>query len=203
MRIELTTSPVNPAATLAGVKLYSFKNTDVFDAKISSLINPATQYVERYTGRRLINQTITIWMDRVEYDDRLRAYSNTITLSTLNVSAINSLTLYALDNSTSVVSASDYRLSGGILSASNRLSFNDQTSISTSNLRITDSVAIEVVAGYGAIDTDMPPLITQAISIIIDHWISFGSKSSKENLHDVPSSFKAIIAPYASTEGYF
>jgi uncharacterized phiE125 gp8 family phage protein len=203
MRIELTTSPVNPAATLAGIKLFSFKNTDAFDAKISSLIAPATQYVERYTGRRLINQTVTIWMDRNEYADRLRAYLNTITLSTLNVSAINSLTLYAPDNSTSVVTASDYRLSGGILSASNRLSFNDQASISTSNLRNTDSVAIEVITGYGAADTDMPPLITQAMSIIIDHWVSFGTKSSKENLHDVPSSFKAIIAPFASTEAYF
>ena len=203
MRIELTTAPISPAATLAGVKLYSFKNTTAFDSKISSLIEPATKYVEKYTGRKLINQTVTIWLDRAEYTDRLRAYLNTITLSTLNVSAINSLTLYAPDNTSSVVSASDYRLSGGILSASNRLSFNDQASISTSNLRNTDSVAIEVIAGYGAIDTDIPDLLTQAMSTMIDHWVSFGSKSSKEALHEVTSNFKAIIAPYASTEGYF
>jgi len=203
MRIELTTSPVNPAATLAGVKLYSFKNTDVFDAKISSLIESATKYVEKYTGRKLIDQTWTIWIDREEYNDRLIAYLNTITLSTLNVSAINSLTLYAPNNTSSIISASDYRLSGGILSASNRLSFNDQFSAKTSNLRLTDSVAIEVVTGYGSTDTDIPALLTQAMSIMIDHWVAFGSKSSKEALHEVTSNFKAIIAPYTSTENYF
>ena len=202
MRIELTTAPANPAATLAGVKLYSFKNTTAFDAKITSLIEPATKYIERYTGRKLINQTWTIWMDREEYTDRLRAYLNTITLSTLNVSAINSLTLYAPDNSTSVVTASDYRLSGGILSASNRLSFNDQAPVSTSNLRSTDSVAIEVITGYGATDTDIPEMLTQAMSTMIDHWVNFGSKSSKEALHEVTSNFRALIAPYTSTEAY-
>ncbi len=202
MRIELTTSPANPAATLAGVKLYSFKNTDAFDSKISSLIEPATKYVERYTGRKLINQTWTIWMDRDEYIDRLTAYKNTIMLSTLNVSAINSVTLYAPDNSTSVVTASDYRLSGGVLSAGNRLAFNDQSTISTSNLRNVDSVAIEVTTGYGATSTDIPEPLTQALSVIIDHWVSFGMKSSKDALHEVPSSFKALIMPYMSTEGF-
>lgn len=203
MRTELTTAPINPATTLAGIKLYSFKNTDAYDAKISSLIETATKYVERYTGRRLINQTLTIWLDREEYADRLRAYQNTITLSTLNVSAINSLTLYAPDNSTSVVTASDYRLSGGILSASNRLSFNDQSSVSTSNLRSTDSVAIEVVTGYGATTEDVPDMLVQSMSVIIDHWVNFGSKASKDTLHEVTSNFNALISPYSSTEGYF
>ena len=203
MRIELTTAPVNPAATLAGVKLYSFKNTDAFDNKITSLIEPATKYVERYSGRKLINQTWTIWMDREEYIDRLAAYKNSINLYTLNVSAINSVTLYAPDNSTTVVDASDYRLSGSTLSAVNKLVYNDQTAPTTSNLRAVDSVAIEVVTGYGSTSDIIPEPLTQAMSVIIDHWVSFGSKSSKENLHDVPSSFKALLFPYSSTEGYF
>ena len=202
MRIELTTVPAASATTLADVKLYSFINTNSYDAKLESLIDPATLYLERYTGRKLINQTWTIWLDRNEYADRLRAYANTITLSSLNVSAINSVTLYAPDNSTSVVTASDYRLSGGILSASNRLAFNDNVSISASNIRQTDSVAIEVSTGYGVASTDVPKPIHQALSVLINHWKDFGMKSSKESLHEVPSSFVALIRPYMSMEAF-
>jgi uncharacterized phiE125 gp8 family phage protein len=202
MRIELTASPNSPATTLADVKLYSFTNTGAYDPKFESLIEPATNYLERYTGRKLVNQTWTIWLDRNEYADRLRAYANTITLSSLNVSAINSVTLYAPDNSSSVVSAADYRLSGGILSASNRLAFNDNVSISTNNVRQTDSVAIEVSTGYGAASTDIPKPIHQALSVLISHWKDFGMKSSKEALHDVPSSFVALVRPYMSMEAF-
>ncbi len=202
MRIELTTAPIAPATTLADVKLYSFINTGQYDAKLESLILPATLYLERYTGRKLIDQTWTIWEDRNDYVDRLRAYANTITLSTLNVSAINSVTLYAPDNSTSVVDSADYRLSGGIQSAANRLAYNDYTSITTTNLRTNDSVAIEVATGYGAASTDIPAPIHQALSVLITHWKDFGMKSSKEVLHNVPSSFIALVRPYMSMEAF-
>lgn len=203
MRIELTTGPLAPATTLADIKLFAFMNTGSYDAKIESLILPATLYLEKYTGRKLINQTVTIWEDRDDYIDRLRAYANTITLSTLNVSVINSATLYAPDNSTSVIDSADYRLSGGILSAANRLAFNDNTPITTTNLRTNDTVAIEVVTGYGIASTDIPAPIHQALSVLIDHWVKFGMKSSSSELHEVPSSFRALILPYMSTEAFF
>lgn len=203
MRTEIVTPAVNPATDLAEIKLYAFKNTNTFDAKIESLIPAATKYLERYTGRKLITQTVIIWLDRDEYIDRLTAYKNTITLSTFNASVIHSVTLYDSNNIASIVDSSDYRLSGNTLSAVNKMVFNDNTSISTSNLRIVDSVSIELKAGYGLTSEDIPTMLTQALSVIIDHWTSFGSKSSKENLHDVTSSFSALIQPFSSTEGYF
>ena len=138
----------------------------------------------------------------VRPNESIRAYADTITLSSLNVSAINSVTLYAPDNSTSVVTASDYRLSGGLLSAANRLAYNDLVSITTTNLRTNDSIAVEVATGYGAASTDVPKPIHQALSVLIDHWVKFGMKSSKESLHEVPSSFVALIRPYMSMEAF-
>lgn len=203
MRTEIVTEAVNPAINLAGVKLYAFKNTDAYDAKIESLILPATKYVERYTGRKLINQELSIWLDRDEYVDRLTAYKNSITLSTLNVSLINSVTLYDSDNATSTVTSTDYRLSGDTKSASSKLVYNENSSISTYNLRAVDGVLINVTAGYGLTSDDVPTMLTQSLAVLIDHWINFGMKSSKDSLHDVTSSFNALISPYASTEGYF
>lgn len=203
MRLQLVTPPVNPAITLAEIKLYAFKNTDAFDAKIQSLIAPATHYLERYIGRKLITQSWQVWMDRDEYADRLIAYKNSITLSTLNVAEITSVTLYDSNNVTSIVDSADYRLSGDTLSASSKLVFNDHTSISTSNLRLVDSVVVDVITGYGLTSEDVPDMLTQAVAVLINHWVSFGTKSSKDLLHDVTSSFTALIIPFSSTEAYF
>lgn len=203
MRTEIVTEAVNPATDLAGIKLYSFKNTNAYDSKIESLIAPAEKYLERYTGRKLITQTVRIWLDRDEYADKLIAYKNSITLSTFNASVINSVTLYDSDNTASIVDSSDYRLSGDTLSAVSKLVYNENTSISTYNLRLVDGVAIEITCGYGLTSDDIPTMLTQSLSVIIDHWVSFGTKSSTETLHDVTSSFTALIQPFASTENYF
>ena len=202
MRIELVTPPANPAITLSDVKIYAFMNTSSFDTKISSLIQPATDYLEKHIGRRLIDQTLDIFMDRDEYTDRLIAYKNTITLYSLNVSSIVSLKTFDSLNASSTVTASDYRLSGNESSAESRLAFNDNVSIQTTNLRTVDSVAIQVIAGYGASSTFIPTPLIQALSVLIEHWVRDGQKASMTGRSEIPTNYLNLISPYMSMEGY-
>jgi uncharacterized phiE125 gp8 family phage protein len=136
MRVEIVTAAASPAITLSDVKVYAFMNTDAYDNKINSLIEPATKYLERHIGRKLIDQVYDIWYDREEYQNRLDAYSNSISLYTFNVSSITSVTNYDPTNTSSVVTASDYRLSGNTLSAECNLVYNDYINIERTKVLI-------------------------------------------------------------------
>ena len=202
MRIELVTPPANPAITLSDVKIYAYMNTTAFDTKIESLIQPATDYLEKHIGRRLIEQTWDIIMDRDEYIDRLIAYKNTITLYSLNVSSIVSLKTFDDSNTESTVTASDYRLSGNEFSAESRLAFNENISIDTTNLRPVDSVSIQVVSGFGINSTFIPSPLIQALAVLIEHWIRDGQKASMTGRSEIPTNYLNLISPYMSMEGY-
>ena len=71
MRLELKTAAGAAAMTRADVKTYAFMNTTKFDSQIDALLTPCTEELERYIGRKLINQSWYIYLDRAEYYDRL------------------------------------------------------------------------------------------------------------------------------------
>ena len=203
MRLELKTAAGAASMTLADVKTYAFMNTTKHDANITALLTPCTEELERYTGRKMIDQSWYIYMDAYEYYDRLRAYNNTITLSTLNVSAITEVLTYNMDNTTNTVTSTDYRLSGNELTQVSKLAFNDDTPPVYESLRRVDSVRIEVVAGYGAAQSSIPDPVQTALKILIEHRVKFGGRSSKDKLSDTPSNYDAILQGYRSTENWF
>lgn len=198
MRKELKTAPADVAMTLADVKEYAFFNTTKHDSKISALIQPATEYVEKILGRKLINQSWYLYLDVDEYFDRLDAYNNSIELSTLNVSAITEVNKYDIENTATVITSSDYRLSGGVLSNSCRMVFNESASPKSISVRSIDSIRIEVVAGYGADQDAVPTSIQTALKMLISHWVNFNHSASKEKLYNTPAGFEQILSPYKS-----
>lgn len=203
MRVELVTPPASAAIALSDIKQYTFSNSDAFDAQYTSLIQAGTNYVENHTGRKLITQTYDIYMDRTEYLERLNAYNNTLSLYSFNVQSISSLTVYDPDNSATIVSSSDYRLSGSTLSAQCNLVFNDSANPPTTNMRLVDSIKIQVIVGYGDDSSDVPSDLTQALAVIIDHWSKNGSKRSSNSGQEIPENFKALVAPYMSMSAFF
>lgn len=204
MRLELKTAAGTAAITKAGIKEYGYDNNTENDALISTLIQPATDYVEHVTGRRMIDQSWYIYMDADEYYDRLTAYKNSITLSTLNVSAITEVLQYDTANTSSVIASSNYRLSGTVLSSQSQLVYNDNSSQPlTSNLRRVDSIRIEVVAGYGAAISNIPGTVQTALKLLANHWVQFGFRVSKDNVYSTPVNFDAMLLPYKSTENFY
>ena len=203
MRIELKTAPATVALTLAGVKQQAFINTTKYDTMISAEIDKAIAYAEQYTGRRLIDQSIYIYYDRDEYADRMRAYKDSLLLSSLNVSAITEVLTYDTLNSPTTVTASDYRLSGNVLSAESNLVFNEATPASLTNIRQVDGVRVEVVAGYGAAAANVPGTIIHAANQLVAYWVQNGNLASTENREEQLITFRGVLLQYMSPEQMF
>ena len=203
MRIELKTAPATVALTLAGVKQQAFINTTKYDTMISAEIDKAIAEAEQYTGRRLIDQSIYIYYDRDEYADRMRAYKDSLLLSSLNVSAITEVLTYDDLNSPTTVTASDYRLSGNVLSAESNLVFNEATPASLTNIRQVDGVRVEVVAGYGAAAANVPGTIIYAANQLVAYWAQNGKLASTENREEQLITFRGVLLQYMSPEQMF
>ena len=203
MRIELKTAPATVALTLAGVKQQAFINTTEYDTMIAAEIDKAIAYTEQYTGRRLIDQSIYIYYDRDEYVDRMRAYKNSLLLSSLNVSAITEVLTYDELNASTAVTSTDYRLSGTPLSAESNLVFNETTTASLTNIRQVDGVRVEVVCGYGAAAANVPGTIIYAANQLVAYWVQNGNLASTENREEQLITFRGVLLQYMSPEQMF
>lgn len=205
MRIQIKSGsgPVNPAITKEDVKQFGFINSDERDDDIDSLISAATIMTEKLTGRKLITQTWYIYYDQEEFADRLRTYKNQIVLTTFNVQSIVELLVYKKDNTSSTITASNYRQVGDELTSNTRLAFNDDYNLNLSDVRNTDSYRVEVVVGYGLLQTDIPSPLRDSLRMIINHWVQFPNKVSESQVFETPTNYNAAIFSYRSTEAYF
>ena len=205
MRIQIKSGsgPVNPAITKEDVKEFGFINSDERDDDIDSLISAATIMTEKLTGRKLITQTWYIYYDQEEFADRLRTYKNQIVLTTFNVQSIVELLVYKKDNTSSTITASNYRQVGDELTSNTRLAFNDDYNLNLSDVRNTDSYRVEVVVGYGLLQTDIPSPLRDSLRMIINHWVQFPNKVSESQVFETPTNYNAAIFSYRSTEAYF
>lgn len=205
MRIQIKSGsgPVNPAITKEDVKEFGFINSDERDDDIDSLISAATIMTEKLTGRKLITQTWYIYYDQEEFTDRLRTYKNQIVLTTFNVQSIVELLVYKKDNTSSTITASNYRQVGDELTSNTRLAFNDDYNLNLSDVRNTDSYRVEVVVGYGLLQADIPSPLRDSLRMIINHWVQFPNKVSESQVFETPTNYNAAIFSYRSTEAYF
>ena len=204
MRLELKTGPAIAAVTMADIKVYGNINTDSKDTVITENIPGIIGFVENITGRRMIDQSVYIYLDSEEYYSRLNGRKNSIVLSTLNVSSIVEVQEFDRNNTSTVIAASDYRLSGNQLSGSSKLVFNDNTSQPvTTDLRRVDSIRIEVVCGYGTQTTDIPPELQAAMKILANHWVQYGQYAQTDDIKTTPLNFNANILNFRSSENYF
>jgi len=204
MRIQIKagSGPINPAITKEDVKEFGFITSDQRDDDIDSLINAATTMTERLTGRKFITQTWYIYYDKEEFFDRILAYKKQIALTTFNVQSITELLVYKQDDTNSTIDASNYRQVGDELTSSTKLAFNDNYNLNTSDIRNTDSYRIEVVVGYGLLQTDIPSSLRDGLRMIINHWVNFPHKVSESKTFETPSNYNAAIFSYISAEAY-
>ena len=204
MRLELKTAPASSAVQRDEVKTQRYiNNTDKEDQQIDLLLESCTKELESFLGRKLINQSWYIYFDRPEYYDRLKADKNSLVLSTLNVSSITEVLKYQRDNSSSAITSSNYRLSGGANSSICRMVFNDDNPPTYENLRLVDAVRIEVVAGYGADREDIPEPIRSALRQLVAHRVEFPNLVSRESVSKIMMNVGPEIMQYRSVENWF
>lgn len=184
MRRELKTPPSTDPIDREQIKVFANIDDNFNDPRIDEEISDAVSTLEEYTGRAFVNQDWIIWYDSPEFLNRMD-------LSTLNVTAINSVTIYYRDNTSEAIDPSNYRL------AQDKIVFNDDFCPSVYNLRSLDTIAIDVTAGYGSGPDDMPKDIQSAISTMVSYWLDVNSMAaSTETFNEIPGNVHKKIKKY-------
>ena len=184
MRKEETAPPATVALTLAEVKEYGNINNTTDDARINSLLQPAVNYVERYTGKALIRRTFDIYYNRVELRTKMP-------LSTLNVSAIDAFKTYDRDATETTLTASTYRLTGN---KANYVVFDNGTNFSLT--RNTDAAIISVTAGFGLNVANIDPNLRTAMKQMCVHWYRYNGAVADTDFKNIPHETKTLLIPY-------
>ena len=145
---------------------------------------------ERQTGVALIDQTWRLWFDAqsVQSDpgwwDGVRegaiteSVSDHLKLTPVPVSSIVSVTSYARDNTSSLYAASNYELDK--VSRPARLILNEGAIWPTA-LRRRNALSVEIVCGYGASASEVPPDIIHAIKIAAAYRYEYRGDGLSQN----------------------
>lgn len=178
-RRELVTDSASEPLTAETFKTHARIDGSGDDAYINELIKATRQLFERETGRILINQTWRIWFDHPFLQENIGWWDGVrdgalvttpvdhLDLVFSPVSSITSMKTYGLDNLAAVFDAANYFLDG--ISHPSRLILNSGSQWPV-NLRLRNSVEIEMVAGFGVASSNVPSDILHALLMATLHW---------------------------------
>ena len=177
-RSKVTVQPVLEPVTLQELKNNLSINDNEFDTFLTSLIPSARNIAEQYLGRKLITQTLTMYMDRFGVSGEENIWEGTrigsinwiqaderFSLEFLPILSITAITTFSIAEVESTVASTNYRLEN----------FDDDMEAEVAlveggvwphDLRDSSGVKVVYVAGYGANRTDVPAVIRQAILMI-------------------------------------
>lgn len=190
-RIQLT-DPANQALELTEAKVYANINTTSQDAQITPFVNNAIKYIEHFTMRAMITRTFSI-----TYDCNIFAL-NRIPLNSLNVSAIDSVTVFDSLNNSTLIPSTDYRLSGV-----DEKVIIFENSFTQGLVRQYDSMVINVTAGYGLNKTDIPQDLITAMNMKFAHLAWYNGIVTSGDLSNIPNQLKAMLIPYTGVSNQF
>lgn len=184
MPLQLNTPPAAEPVTLAQAKAWLRVDTGDDDALISSLIGAARARAEWHTGRAFVTQGWTLWLDCWPSYLEGGACAE-IPLPPLQ--GVTALTLYARDDSATVLGAGDYTVDAA--SQPGRVLLKNCAALA--NLRAINAVAIAFTAGYGAAGA-VPGEIAQAILLIVAALYAHRG----DDTVPTPDAALALLAPF-------
>ena len=177
MRSKVTTAPAIEPVTLTELKASLRVTSTAEDTLLSQYITDARLLVERITGRKLINQTITsyytdfngssvnsAWWSgtRVMHESVLYERQK-IELEFAPVQSLTSLSQVEDDNSETVVASTEYYLDNY---DDDMRSIIRPVSVLTAGSRNENNLKAVYVAGYGALASDVPSALRRAIIVL-------------------------------------
>jgi len=159
--IEETIAPASEPLTAAEVKIHLGVGASVtdYDARLTQLIAAARRKFERYTNRRLINQTLAIYLDQWPH-------GKVITMPISPISSVTSVQYYDADDVLQTLSAANYVTD--FISEPNRINLIDGEVWPDLKIGRPNRIKIIVVAGYGAASTDVPEGMITAMLMMIE-----------------------------------
>ncbi len=178
MPLTLTTPPAVEPVTLAEAKAHLKLDTGADDTLVTALIAAARARAEWHTGRALIAQGWTLWLD---------AWPDVVEIPLPPLQAVASVTTYGRDDAAHDLDPSAYFVdlpSGRIALKSGRAPPTD--------LRRLNAVAVAFTAGYGAAAANVPALLRAAILELIVFLYEHRGEAPAE----LPADCLALLAPY-------
>lgn len=177
MRSKVSTPPAIEPVSLTELKASLRITSTAEDTLLSQYITDARLIVERITGRKLINQTITSyytdfhgssvnsawWSGTRVMHEQVLYEKQQLELEFTPVQSVTSLSMVESDNSETVVATTEYYLDN----------FDDDmrsiirpVSVLTAGSRNENNLKAVYVAGYGALASDVPSALRRAIIVL-------------------------------------
>lgn len=182
MSLQIISQPAVEPVSLADAKAHLKADMNDDDALITRLIAAARARAEWHLGRALITQSWRLWRDQWPCD-------GVIEIPLPPLQSVASVTVYALDDSATVLDPATYQVDAASQPA--RLTLKS-TVLPPANTRAINAVAIEFTAGYGDAAGDVPPGICEAILELI----AFLYENRGEAPAELPLDCLALLAPY-------
>jgi len=182
MPLSLTTPPATEPISLSDAKAHLKIDTTDDDTLITAMIAAARARAEWHTGRALISQGWTLHLDGWPAN-------RIVEIPLPPLQSVTSVTLYARDDSATVLDASRYVVDTA--SAPGRLALKPDTA-PPANLRTVNAIAIAFTAGYGDAASNVPPLLKEAILELL----AFLYENRGEAPAELPLDCLALLAPY-------
>jgi len=189
--LKITTAAAAVAVSTADAKTHLRVTDSDSDTYIALLVALATRIYEERACTSLINQTLTLYLDRFPYDG-----DGAILLPRGPVSSITTVKYYDTAGVQQTLAAAAYRLQAGRDVGTLKPSYG----YVWPDVREEYDGAVEVayIAGYGAAASNLPELPIHAIKLLTAHF--FENRASVEAgdatstlSHDVPETFDALV----------
>ena len=198
---SVTTGASIDPLTYAEIRDYLRLDEGVDETLLITLLKMATQYVEKFTGRALINRTITLFIDGIDEVD-VALYEGTrvgpdlsirkryIELPTTPVSSVSSISSFGDDDTESPYASTKYYVD--TVREPARVYLRDGEAWPTS-LRVANGLKIVYVAGYGANRSDIPEAIRLGILNIIA--FNYEHRGDFEGVLRHPAMVQSLLPP--------
>lgn len=180
MSLQLNTPPTAEPVALAEAKAHLKLDTADEDDLVTALIAAARARAEWHTGRALLTQAWTLWLDAWPRDG--------IEIPLPPLQGVTRLTVYAPDDTPRTLDPSAYQVDAS--SAPARLRLKENVSPPT-DLRALNAVELVFTAGYGAAAAVPAPIRQAILQIVADLHTNRGDADAV-----VSNAAQALLAPY-------
>lgn len=184
MSVVVSVAPATEPVTLAEAKAHCYVDTTDDDTLITTMITTARMYVENYTRRSLISQTLV-----ARYD----CFPSYFELEKPPLISVTSIGYTDTAGNGQTVSSADYDVD--IYSTPGRVTEAYGATWPSTQSSVTNTVTVTYVAGY-ADAASVPETIKHAILMMIGNWYENREATSDMNLSDVPKTVDALLTPY-------
>lgn len=162
MRYSVTVPPTVEPVTWGEMQTHSRITEHVDQSYVESLIVAARKWVEQYTGRALITQTVEGYQDQWPVENYIR-----LTPCPVQSIGATDLKYYTLGGTATTFAATYYYIDNHFAPARVCLKYGASW---PTDLRPENALYCKWVAGYGAAAAYVPEDLRHAIKLLVAHW---------------------------------